>query len=187
VRLRNGTVDEIPLTTMFSPTYDDGHLLYGTASGDGTSDRPMLASLDPATGEVTPTSHFRLPSGAEFTLDERYNEGRIAYRSAVTSVRLNLVTASGSTVSAGMQFRAGADGSLHLFLLGYGADSPSQQLVGYLKISPSGAVTGPEPLPNPFSKADRHSAAQLVIPPGGTTPMLVYVLEDGVHVYQRAP
>jgi hypothetical protein len=35
------------------------------------------------------------------------------------------------------------------------------------------------------SEADPGSPAQLVMAPGSSTPMLVYVLDDGVHVYER--
>lgn len=57
--------------------------------------------------------------------------------------------------------------------------------MGYLRIDPSGSVTRVEPLPSPQSNADRGTPAQLVLAPGTSTPMLVYVMQDGVHVYRR--
>ena len=43
-----------------------------------------------------------------------------------------------------------------------------------------------EALSSPFSEADPGSPAQLAMASGSSTPMLVYVLDDGVHVYERA-
>jgi hypothetical protein len=42
-----------------------------------------------------------------------------------------------------------------------------------------------EALPDPFGEADPGSPAQLVMAPGASTPVLVYVLPDGVHIYER--
>jgi hypothetical protein len=70
---------------------------------------------------------------------------------------LPTVTASGARAQVGIQARAGADGVIHLFLTGIGEDDEWVQLVG---------GTG-------------QSVA------GSSTPMLVYVLPDGVHVYER--
>ena len=72
-----------------------------------------------------------------------------------------------------------------MFLIGAGDDDESVQLVGATMISPAGEVAEVEALSNPFSEADPGSPAQLVMAPGSSTPMLVYVLDDGVHVYER--
>jgi hypothetical protein len=180
LRLRNGVLDEVPLTVMFSPTYDDGRLLYGRFAGG-----PKLASLDPDNGAVTSVSEFYLPSGRAFTLTDNFDQGELRVDTATSSVRLHTVTSSGATAHVGVQMRAGADDSLHLFLAGTADDDPSTQLVGYTRLDLTGAVARPEPLTNPFSKADRGSPAQLAVAPGDSTPTLIYVLTDGVHVYRR--
>jgi hypothetical protein len=95
------------------------------------------------------------------------------------------VTPAGATAHMGVQVRAGADDSLHLYVTGASNDRSAAELVGYIRIDRSGAVTKPEPLPSPFSSADRGSPAQLVVSPRGSAPMLVYVMPDGVHVYRR--
>lgn len=180
LRLRNGVVDEVPLTVMFSPTYDDGRVLYGTVA-----DGAPLAELDPATGAVTSAVTYRLPSGAPFTLTDDFDKGELRVVTATASLRLVTVTSSGATAHLGVQMRAGADDSLHLLLAGAGEDDTSTQLVDYARVDLSGAVTRPESLTNPFSLADSGSPAQLAMAPGDSTPMLVYVLPDGVHVYRR--
>jgi len=47
-------------------------------------------------------------------------------------------------------------------------------------------VSPVEALPNPLNESDPGSPAQLSMAPGSSTPMLVYVLPDGVHVYERS-
>jgi hypothetical protein len=175
LRLRHGTVDEIPVDGSFFPTYDDGRRLYGFAGR-------KLVSVNPRTGALKRVTSFRTPAGTPFTL----SVGRrleIGLPSGQLSIALR--TASGARARVGLQARAGADDSLHLYLVGAGADHPSRQLVGATSVSPSGAVAPVEGLPNPFSDADPGSPAQLVMRPGSSTPMLVYVLPDGVHVYSR--
>jgi len=181
LRLRNGTLDEVPLTVMFSPTYDDGRLLYGSVAGG-----PRLATLDPNTGAVTQVSTYRLPSGQTFNFTDDFDRGKLELREAAASVTLDTVTASGDTAHMAVQARAGADDSLHLYLTGTVGGQGSAQLLAYLGISPSGDVTRAEPLANPFSTADRGSPTQLVVAAGDSIPMLVYVMPDGVHVYRLA-
>ena len=94
-------------------------------------------------------------------------------------------TATGAIAHVGVQARAGSDGVVQLYLLGYGDDDESVQLVGFVSVSPTGVVSALDALPDPFSEADPGSPAQLVVAPGTSTPQLVYVLPDGVHVYAR--
>jgi hypothetical protein len=177
LRLRHGTVDEIAVAgPAFAPTYDDGKLVYGFA-GDGTT-----VAVNPRTGASTRVTSFRTPSGSPFSLSAGR---RLKVVLASGAESFPLTTASGARARVGMQVRAGADDTLHLFLYGAGADHPSRQLVGATSVAPSGAVPPIEALPNPFSEADPGSPSQLVMAPGSTVPMLIYVLPDGVHVFAR--
>lgn len=180
LRLRDGVLDEVPLTAMFTPNYDDGALLYG-AVADGAP----LVTVDPDTGEIEPVSEYHLPSGAGFTLDDDFDTGVVRVNAAGWSVRMETVTPSGAVAHMGVQVRAGGDDALHLYLIGQSFNPGSAQLVGYLRIDRSGRVSKLKPLASPVSSADRSSPAQLVVTPGGLAPMLVYVLADGVHVYRR--
>lgn len=180
LRLRDGVLDEVPLTAMFTPTFDDGSLLYGAVA-----DGPPLVTLDPDTGEIEPASQYHLASRAGFTLDDDFDHGVISVNAAGWSVRMKTVTPSGAVAHMGVQMRAGADGALHLYLVGQSFNRNAAQLVGYMRIDQSGTVSKLEPLPSPISSADRGSPAQLVVPPGRSEPMLVYVMADGVHVYRR--
>jgi len=178
LRLRDGRLDEIPVDGTFSPAYDDGVRLYGFA------DRGRPVEVDPDDGSMRPTAAFRTPSGAPFSVAV----GRrleLVLPAAGVSKSLSVSTASGAAAHVGLQLRVGADDTLHLFLTGIGEDDESRQLVGATLVSPSGGVAAVEALPNPFNESDPGSPAQLVMAPGSSTPMLVYVLPDGVHVYER--
>jgi len=116
-----------------------------------------------------------------------FDEGslRIDLPEASVSKVLPISTESGARAHVGIQLRAGADDTLHFFLVGAGEDDESVQLVGATVVSPLAEVAEVEPLTNPFSESDPGSPAQLAMAPGSSTPMLVYVLADGVHVYER--
>jgi hypothetical protein len=177
LRLRHGRLDEITVKgPSFAPTYDDGRRLYGF------SDRGDLVAVNPRTGAAKPVASYRTPSGSTFSISVGR---RLSVVRPGGSVSYPLRTASGARAHVGVQVRAAADGALQLFLYGVGANKPSVQLVGATSVSPSAAVAPVDALPNPFSEADPGSPAQLVMAPGSSTPMLVYVLSDGVHVYER--
>jgi hypothetical protein len=178
LRIRDGRIDEIPVDGSFAPTYDDGVRLYGF-SGRG---KPVV--VDPIDGSLQHTSVYRTPSGMPFSVAVGQRL-RLDLPEAGTSRSLRIVTSSGAPARVGVQVRAGADDSLHLFLAGTGEDDESVQLVGATLVSPSGEVAEVEALSNPFSEADPGSPAELAMAYGSSTPMLVYVLVDGVHVYER--
>ncbi|KAA1417031.1 hypothetical protein F0U44_17805 [Nocardioides humilatus] len=178
LRVDDGTVDEIPVDGTFAPAYDDGVLLYGFADSGAT------VAVDPTDGSLRVVSSYRTPSGARFSISLG-RKFRLDLPDAGTSTALPIVTASGAAAHVGHQVRAGADGTLHLFLVGAGEDDESVQLVGATVVSRAGGVAEVEALPDPFSEADPGSPAQLAMASGSSTPNLVYVLDDGVHVYER--
>lgn len=178
LRVRNGTVDEIPVDGTFAALYDNGRRLYGF-DGHGRQ-----AVVDPRTGSLHRTAYFRTPSGTRFAITAG-SSLRVDLPDSGIVRSLSLVTASGARAHVGVQVRAGADDTIHLYLLGAGEDDESVQLTGATRVSPAGAVARAEALPNPFSTADPGSPAELQLAPGSSTPMLVYVRPDGVHVYER--
>lgn len=179
LRLREGRLDELPLSHMFTPSYDDGSLLYGSTP------QGSLKVLDPDTGKMWPTTEFLTPGGTPFSVDVDFDRGSVTIEREANSQTLVFRTASGAVAHVGVQWRAGSDDSLHLFLTGTGADDESTPLVGYLPLEADGAVGEVEPFLDPFSSTDPGSPAQLVVAPGSSTPMLVFVRADGVHVYAQ--
>ena len=179
LRVRGGTADEIPVgLPYFATTYSDGTLLYGY------SGRGRLEVVDPTDGSRQRTDVFRTPSGTPFSLKVG---GRLKLELPDSGISrtLPISTSSGAPAHVGVQVRAGADDTLHVFLVGAGEDDESVQLVGATMVSADGDVAEVEALANPFSEADPGSPAQLAMAPGSSTPMLVYVLDDGAHVYER--
>lgn len=177
LRLREGVLDEIAVDGSFFPTYDDGQRLYGF------SRRGKLVAVDPSDGSMQAVRYLQTPSGVPFSLKVG---DQLRVEVAGISKVLPLRTSSGAPAHVGVQLRAGADGTLHLYLVGSGEDDESVQLVGATQVSPDGKVAEVEALANPFSDSDPGSPAQLVMAPGSSNPMLVYVLTDGVHVYERS-
>ncbi len=179
LRVRDGVLDEIPvgLPTGLRPTAT-GPCSTATRAAGGSrwSTRP--------TAHGSATDVFRTPAGTPFSLKVG-SRLKVELPDSGISEDPADPTASGAVAHVGVQARAGADDTLHLFLVGAGEDDESVQLVGATRVSPSGAVSQVEPLTNPFSEADPGSPAELVMAPGSSTPMLVYVLDDGVHVYER--
>jgi hypothetical protein len=179
LRLRDGVLDEIPVNGSFSPTYANDLFLYGFDDDGGQ------VVVDPDDGEMVSSSTFTTAARTPFQLTLKRRGLRIEMPQSDVDEVLPLTTSSGAKAHVGLQVRAGADDVLHLFLIGIGDDDESAQLVGYTSVSPDGTVHEVEALPDPFSESDPGSPAQLAMAPGSSTPMLVYVLEDGVHVYER--
>ncbi|WP_372735013.1 hypothetical protein [Nocardioides sp.] len=179
LRMRDGVLDEVAVDGSFSPIFDDGSRLYGF---DDTSE---LVVVDPNDGSLSSTKVLRTASGASFSFGVTRRGLRIVLPGTGVSKVLPTTTASGSPAHVGIQVRAGADEVIHLFLTGAGEDDESVQLVGATLIDAAGHVADVEPLSNPFTPADPGSPAQLAMAPGSSTPMLVYVDTDGVHVYER--
>jgi hypothetical protein len=180
LRLRDGALDVVDVDGAFFPSYDDGTSLFGDVDNE-------MAEVNPASGVLERVDYFTTPPGARFAVHTDFDKGRLLVDlpDAAVSRSLPIRTTSGDKAHVGIEVRAGADGVLHLFLSGYGDDDESGQLVGYTSISTSGAVSPVVGMPDPFSESDPGSPAHLVIAPGSSKPMLVYVLGDGVHVYER--
>ena len=184
LRVHDGTADEIRVQSpipglFFAPLYDDGQLLYGYLR------RGKLAVVDPATGSVRLTDVWRTPSGTPFSLKVG-RRLKFALPDSGVSEAWPMTSASGARAQVGAEVRAGADGVVHVLLYGAAEDHPTKALAGATRIDPTGLVAQVEPVADPFSEADPGSPAHLVMAPGSSTPMLVYVLTDGVHVYERA-
>ena len=179
LRLTDGVLDEIPINGTFSPTYANDLFLYGF------DDDGQQVVVDPDDGELVTSSTFTTPARTPFQLTMKKGL-RLDLPQAGVSTVLPLMTISGARAHVGLQVRAGADDVLHLVMIGIGEDDESVQLVGYTSVSPSGTVSAVEALPDPLNETDPGSPAQLAMPSGSSTPMLVYVLPDGVHVYERA-
>ena len=162
----------------FSPAYDDGVHLYGFA------DRGRPVVVDPVDGSMRPTSDFRTPSGTPFSVAVG-GRLKLDLPEAGVSKALPISTASGAAAHVGVAAACGRRRHPPPVPDGIGEDDESLQLVGATLVSPSGEVAAVEALPNPLNESDPGSPAQLVMAPGSSTPMLVYVLPDGVHVYER--
>jgi hypothetical protein len=86
----------------------------------------------------------------------------------------------------GIEVETGVDGTLYLLFYGAPASDETLGVGGFLAIAPGGTVGEVEPITEPSSPSDPGSPARLGITPGTSTPWLMVVGIDGVHVFTRA-
>jgi hypothetical protein len=160
----------------------DGSLLYGFSVAD---DGPH--SLDPAGFEVAVTEWFLARDGSRYMVTVADTEILVDLPDAGITKTLQLRFSEDPEVAAaaGIEVETGVDGSL--FILFYGAPV-SDEIFGigsFVRMRPDGYVEESQPIVDPFSPADPGSPAHLGVTPGTSTPWLMVVAEDGVHVYVR--
>jgi hypothetical protein len=174
------TISETIIDASVPWVTTDGSLLYGFSFAD---DAPT--SLDPATFEVAPTEWFLARDGSRYMVTVTDTEVIVELPDAGVTKTLQLRFSEDPEVAAGagIEVETGADGSL--FILFYGAPI-SDEIFGIgslVRIRPDGFVEEAMPIVDPFSPADPGSPSHLGVTPGTSSPWLMVVAEDGVHVY----
>jgi hypothetical protein len=174
------TISETIIDASVPWVTTDGSLLYGFSLAD---DAPT--SLDPPTFEVTPTEWFLARDGSRYMVTVTDTEVIVELPDAGVTKTLQLRFSEDPEVAAGagIEVETGADGSL--FILFYGAPI-SDEIFGIgslVRIRPDGFVEEAMPIVDPFSPADPGSPSHLGVTPGTSSPWLMVVAEDGVHVY----
>lgn len=162
---------------------DDGKRLYGF----DFDNHPV--SVDPATGVVTPVSWFRTQAGNRYRITPAAGKITIALPDSRGRTQLVMpVRAAGMSgaVHPSVELAAGADGDLHLLVLGISESDESVQLAGYATVTANGVASPMEPMRDPTSPADPGSPAHLGIRPGATQPFLVFVDPAGLRSYLRS-
>jgi hypothetical protein len=180
------TVDDAgaQVTTMdmtLLPRTDDGVHLYGFGV-DGS-----LWNLNPTSGESTRVDAFTGQTGIDYTVG--IVNGEVVVDLPVSGIerRIPVTSTIGpGLVHAGLELATGANGTIHVFLLGISESDESIQLAGYGTIDPDGTVSELEPMINPFTAADPGSPAHLGTAYGSEDPWFMVVGEEGVDVYVRS-
>jgi hypothetical protein len=181
LRARHGRIDTLRLNREAAFRTDDGRKLYGF-DWEG----PMVEA-DPKTGKVRDTTWFRTRRGDRYRVTLTDSRLRLVLPDAKRPVdrTWSLTTKAGKPIIAQVQVASGTDGRLHLFLTGFEDRPGAPDLTGYTTISPHGRLGPLEPTLTPFGPGEPGSPSQLGVRPKNTTPWLMFVREDGVHVYQR--
>lgn len=181
LRARNRRVDAVRLDREVGIRTDDGRKLYGF-DWEG----PMIEA-DVRTGEVRDTNWFRTRNGERYRVTLIDGKLRVVLPDAKRPVdrTWKLTSHHGKPIQATVQVASGVDGRLHLFLTGFEDRPGAPDLIGYTTISSSGKLGSIERSLSPFGPSDPGSPSQLGVRPKSSTPWLMFVREDGVHVYQR--
>lgn len=182
LRAKNGRIDTVRLNREAEFRTDDGRKLYGF-DWDG----PMVEA-DVKSGKVRDTNWFRTRSGERYRVTLIDGKLRVVLPDAKRPVdrTWKLTNNKGKPIQAQVQVASGTDGRLHLFLTGFEDRPGAPDLAGYATISASGKLGPIERSLSPFGESDPGSPSQLGVRPRGRTPWLMFVREDGVHVYQRS-
>lgn len=184
LRLKDDTLDSFTISYEMVPRTDDGSKLYGFSFDENSvlvAVDPVAETAEQAEWMLTRTGdRFRLAGGSAGLVVE------LPDANPATTLDLELEAAEiGGGVYTLVEAVTDADGTLHLFLLGFPMLDESFQLAGYLTISPDGVVSAIEPMMNPFTEADTGSPARLGIRPGTTDVTFMHIGNDGVRVYGR--
>ena len=181
LRAKNGTIDTVQLDREVGIRTDDGRRLYGF-DWEG----PMIEA-DVTTGEVRDTNWFRTRSGDRYRVSLTAGKLRVVLPDAKRPVdrTWKLTSNRGRPIQGQVQVASGVDGRIHLFLTGFEDRPDAPNLAGYTTISARGRLGLIERSLSPFGTGDPGSPSQLGVRPKRSTPWLMFVREDGVHVYQR--
>lgn len=174
----------VSVPTDFGLRLDDGTSLYGF-SGEGQ----LLTRVDPYTGTPEAVDWFQTRAGTPFSLGIQGDQLTVELADAPGAPVLSwrLAYAGDPTIPAYglVEVASGEDGTLFLYLLGGTDTGDGGQLAGFMSISPDGVASPVEATRDPFTPSDPGSPAHLGVRAGASTPWIMVVDTDGVHVYER--
>ncbi len=160
----------------------DGQLLYGLSIEDGAPRR-----LDPANPVIEPVDWLVARDGSRYLVTVDEDEVVVELLDATTPLTRTLQMRFSEdpevAARAGIEVETGVDGTI--FILMYGAPVSDETLgIGsFVTIGPDGTVSEAQPITSPFSMSDPGSPSHLGVTPGTSTPWIMVVDEDGVHVF----
>lgn len=183
LRVKGNAISGVLTPTAVVITADDGKLLYGF----DMDNNPV--SVNPNTGAVTATPWFRTQAGNRYRI--KPSAGKITIELPDSHGRKQVVmplkaTGIGGTVHPSVELATGANGDLHLFVLGLSESDESVQLAGYATVTADGVASTMESMRDPTSPADPGSPAHIGMRPGATQPFLVFVDPAGLRTYLRS-
>ena len=166
----------VPLVTT------DGALLYGLGN-DGAPH-----ALDPSQPVLDPVDWLRARDGSPFMVTVNGDEIVLELPDAGLTRRLQMRFSEDPEVVAhgAIEVETGADGTIFLVVYGIPESDETLGIGGFVSVSPDGHVGQMEPMVDPFSPSDPGSPSHLGVTPGTSTPWIMVVWEDGVHVFTKA-
>jgi hypothetical protein len=184
LRLIDGGLSQVGVEGVIAWVTTDGAYLYGLSFEDNAPHR-----LDPDTGIVEPIEWLVARDGSRYrvTIDQGVHEVLVEMPDSGITRTLQLRYSEDPTVGAfsSIEVETGADGTLFIYFTGAPETDESFGIGGFLSIAPGGAVSAVEPISDPFSLSDPGSGGRLGVRPGTSTPWIMNIGEDGVHIYTR--
>jgi len=165
----------VPLVTT------DGALLYGL----GNDGAPY--ALDPLQPVLNPVDWLLARDGNPFMVTVNGDEIVLELPDAGLIRRLQMRYSEDPEVVAhgAIEVETGADGTIFLVVYGIPESDETLGIGGFVSVSPDGQVGQMEPMVDPFSPSDPGSPSHLGVTPGTSTPWIMVVWEDGVHVFTK--
>ena len=182
LRISDGAASGASFDGMVAWVTTDGEYLYGQTVEENTQQR-----LDPNNPVVEPIDWFEARDGSRYRVTIEEDEILVELPDAATPATRTLqmrysedpsVPARGS-----IEIETGEDGTLFILIHGVPMIEEPMDIGGLLTIGPDGVVSGAQPVVNLFSMSDPGSPAHLGVTPGTSTPWIMVVGEDGVHVF----
>jgi hypothetical protein len=178
--LADGAISGRNIDGSVSWANTDGVYLYGLDIEDGAPRR-----LDPESGVVDEVDWLVARDGSRYMVGVEQDRLVVELPDAglTKTVSMRFANDPETPVRGGIEVETGDDGTL--FILVYGAPTSDETLGvgGLITIATDGHVSEAEPIVDPFSSADPGSPAHLGVTPGSSTPWIMVIGEDGVHVH----
>ncbi|MCI0544603.1 MAG: hypothetical protein L0Z49_09210 [Actinobacteria bacterium] len=182
LRLVDGVASSFMVESDVAWALTDGESLYGLSFSDRLPYR-----LDVAEQSLEQVEWLGARDGSRFmlTVDNESNEVRVDLPDAGVNRTLQMRFSEDPEVPAfvAIEVETGVDGSIHILFYGAPQSDDTLGIGGFLSIGADGAVGEVEPIVDPFSPSDPGSPAHLGVRPGTSTPWIMVIGEDGVHVY----
>ncbi|HEX2404915.1 MAG TPA: hypothetical protein VHM29_09450 [Acidimicrobiia bacterium] len=159
----------------------DGRLLFGF----DIDAEPQ--SLDPDQPQPEPVQWFQARDGSRYMVTLTDDGMLVELPDAGLTRTLLLRYSEDPEVVAhgGIEVETGADGTIFIMIYGAPESDETLGIGGLVSVGPDGAVSQTEPIAEPFSPSDPGSPSHLGVTPGTSTPWIMVVGEDGVHVFTR--
>lgn len=179
LRMSEGVVTVGSASGAFLLKADDGVDLYGLDLDGGMK---KVGEND----EIEEVEWFQTQTGARYSLVLTSEGVVIELPDAGQTLEIPLSAGNGpGAVHAMVELGTGADGSIHVLLIGISESDETEQLGGYAVISPDGSVGEMEPVLDPFTPADPGSPSHFGVAFGSSQPWFMVIGESGVEVYTR--
>lgn len=160
----------------------DGEYLYGLDLENAAPHR-----LDAADPVAEPVDWLLARDGSRYLVTVDEDEVLVELPDAATpttrTLQLRFSEDPAVAARAGIEVETGDDGTIFLLLYGAPMSDETLDIGSYLTIDPDGVVSEAEQITSLFSMSDPGSPAHLGVTPGTSTPWIMVVDEDGIHIF----